>query len=68
MYVLTQFIMSVMMLLCWSSEKDLGMIYILKFLELTALNTWSLSSVAIAVLITTIVRVSKCFKRHSITV
>ncbi|CBJ31672.1 hypothetical protein Esi_0273_0019 [Ectocarpus siliculosus] len=57
MYVMSQFIMSVMVLNCWSSRDDSGpFIYFLKFLELTALNLWSISSLAIAILIASIVQ------------
>lgn len=60
MYVLSQFIMSVMVLNCWSSKDDAGpFIYFLKFWELTVLNLWSISSLAIALLIANIVKV--CF-------
>ncbi|CAN0189335.1 unnamed protein product, partial [Pylaiella littoralis] len=57
MYVLSQFIMSVMVLNCWSSKDDAGpFIYFLKFWELTVLNLWSISSLAIALLIANIVK------------
>lgn len=56
-YVLSQFVMSVMVLLCWSSNHDMPYIYALKFTELISLNVWSISSVAIAVLITKITKV-----------
>lgn len=58
MYVLSQFIMSVMVLNCWSSRDSAGpFIYLLKFWELTVLNLWSISSLAIALLIANITRV-----------
>ncbi|CAN0482834.1 unnamed protein product [Ectocarpus sp. 12 AP-2014] len=57
MYVMSQFIMSVMVLNCWSSRDDSGpVIYFLKFWELTVLNLWSISSLAIAILIASIVQ------------
>eukprot|EP00903_Cladosiphon_okamuranus_P019508 g17939.t1 len=57
MYVMSQFVMSVMVLNCWSSKDDSGpFIYFLKFVELTVLNLWSISSLAIAVLIAIIVQ------------
>ncbi|CAB1103465.1 unnamed protein product [Ectocarpus sp. CCAP 1310/34] len=57
MYVMSQFIMSVMVLNCWSSRDDSGpFIYFLKFWELTVLNLWSISSLAIAILIASIVQ------------
>ncbi|CAM9962234.1 unnamed protein product, partial [Laminaria digitata] len=60
MYVLSQFIMSVMVLNCWSSRRHSGpIIYILKFWELASLNLWSISSLAIAILIASIVHVSR---------
>lgn len=57
--MLTQFIMSVMVLNCWSSTSAIPFIYFLKFAELMALNVWSFSSVAIAVLIAIIVQVNR---------
>ncbi|CAN0114455.1 unnamed protein product [Ectocarpus fasciculatus] len=57
MYVMSQFIMSVMVLNCWSSRDGSGpFIYFLKFWELTVLNLWSISSLAIAILIASIVQ------------
>lgn len=62
MYVLSQFIMSVMVLNCWSSRDSAGpFIYLLKFWELTVLNLWSISSLAIALLIANITRVGDFF-------
>lgn len=49
--------MAMMILLCWSSEASKPYIYVLKFIELLFLNAWSISSVAIALLITNIVKV-----------
>lgn len=58
LYVMSQFIMSVMVLNCWSSKDDSGpFVYFLKFWELTVLNLWSISSLAMAILIARIVRV-----------
>lgn len=56
-YVLVQLIMSVVVLLCWSTTHAEPFIYFLKFMELLALNIWSISSVAITLLIFTIVKV-----------
>lgn len=56
--MLSQFVMSVMVLNCWSSRKTAGpFIYLLKFVELTAVNLWAISSVSIAIVITRIVQV-----------
>lgn len=58
MYVVAQFLMSVMVLNCWSSKADAGpFVYFLKFAELAVLNLWSISSLAIAILIASIVQV-----------
>eukprot|EP00752_Nemacystus_decipiens_P008223 g7353.t1 len=57
MYVMSQFIMSVMVLNCWSSHGDAGnFIFFVKFVELAVLNLWSISSLAIAILIASIVQ------------
>lgn len=58
MYVMSQFVMSVMVLNCWSSKDDSGpFIFFVKFVELAVLNLWSISSLAIAILIASIVQV-----------
>ena len=60
MYVMSQFILSVMVLNCWTSKDDAGpFIYFLKFVELAVLNLWSISSLAIAILIASIVQVQR---------
>lgn len=56
-YTLSTHLMSTMILLCWTTEEYLTAIYILKFIEMTATNVWSLSSLAVAVLIAFIVQV-----------
>lgn len=57
-YVVSQFVLSVMVLNCWSSRRYAGpVIYLVKFVELAALNLWGISSVAIAFLIAKIVQV-----------
>ncbi|CAN0113754.1 unnamed protein product [Scytosiphon promiscuus] len=57
LYVMSQFIMSVMVLNCWSSKDNSGpFVYFLKFWELTVLNLWSISSLAMAILIARIVQ------------
>lgn len=57
-YVVSQFILSVMVLNCWSSRQHAGpVIFLVKFVELAALNLWGISSVAIAFLIANIVQV-----------
>ena len=59
-YVLSQSIMSVMVLNCWSSRKTAGpAIYFFKFIELTAVNLWAISSLSIAIVITRIVQVGR---------
>lgn len=57
-YISAQQFLSVMILLCWGSSKAAPLMYIVKFLEVASLNVWSLSSIAVTVLIASIVRVS----------
>lgn len=65
MYVLSQFILSVMVLNCWTSKREAGpVIFLIKFWELAVLNLWSISSLAIAVLIAIIVQVRGKYKRE----
>ena len=55
--------MSVMVLNCWTSKRTAGpIIFMLKFVELVVLNLWSISSLAIAVLIAVIVQARKHHK------
>eukprot|EP00903_Cladosiphon_okamuranus_P019509 g17940.t1 len=64
MYVLSQFVMSVMVLNCWSSKDNSGpFIYFIKFVELAVLNLWSISSFAITILIASIVQSFVTFRR-----
>lgn len=49
--------MSIMVLLCWSTKRAKPVIYALKFTELLALNVWATSSIAIALIIASIVKV-----------
>lgn len=54
---LSQTIMSMMVLLCWVQKDDLTTIYAMKFVEMASINVWSISSLAIALLIANIVKV-----------
>lgn len=56
-YAWSQLIMTIMIVSCWSSSSALALIYLLKFLELLSSNIWSMSSVAVALLIASIVKV-----------
>ncbi|CAM9979440.1 unnamed protein product, partial [Ectocarpus fasciculatus] len=63
-YVVSQFIMSVMVINCWSSKARAGpVIYLLKFIELTSINLWAISSMAIALLIASIVQAFSKMRR-----
>ncbi|CAM9911634.1 unnamed protein product [Ectocarpus sp. 12 AP-2014] len=56
--------MSVMVINCWSSKTSAGpVIYLLKFVELTSINLWAISSVAIALLIASIVQAFSKMRR-----
>lgn len=64
-YVICKSILSVMVLNCWSSRRVAGrVIFIVKFVELASLNLWSISSVAIALLIASIVQVYLVVSSH----
>eukprot|EP00904_Undaria_pinnatifida_P011635 jgi/Undpi1/7601/HiC_scaffold_23.g10074.m1 len=56
--------MSVMVLNCWSSRKTAGpAIFFFKFVELTAVNLWAISSLSIAIVITRIVQAFSHLRR-----
>lgn len=59
--MLSQFVMSVIVLLCWSTNDAKAFIYFLKFVELASLNVWCISSVAIGLLIVNIVKVRPAY-------
>ncbi|CBJ31674.1 hypothetical protein Esi_0273_0022 [Ectocarpus siliculosus] len=63
-YVVSQLVMSVMVINCWSSKTRAGpVIYVLKFVELTSINLWAISSMAISLLIASIVQAFSKMRR-----
>lgn len=64
LYVMSQFVMSLMVINCWSSDLGGPFIYFLKFVELTAVNLGAISSLAIAVLIASVVQVGAVGRRR----
>ncbi|CAN0113956.1 unnamed protein product, partial [Scytosiphon promiscuus] len=63
MYVVSQFTMCMMVVNCWSSNLAGPFIYFLKFVELTAVNLGAISSLAIAVLIASVVQAFSRMRR-----